>query len=73
MTALMLAEIDRAMSVGVRFDCVLADAGYGLSAPFRQGRTRLARAKAILDYVLSDARLCAKGNAMALRLPVIPD
>ena len=27
------------ISVGVRFRCVLADAGYGLSAPFRQGLT----------------------------------
>src|SRR5437899_4816700 len=34
-----LAEIDRAVAAGVRFDCVLADAGYGLSAPFRQGLT----------------------------------
>ncbi len=34
-----LAEIDRAMTAGVRFGCVLADAGYGLSAPFRQGLT----------------------------------
>src|SRR3982075_468219 len=34
-----LAEIDRMISVGVRFRCVLADAGYGLSAPFRQGLT----------------------------------
>jgi SRSO17 transposase len=32
-----LAEIDRVRSGGVRFGCVLADAGYGLSAPFRQG------------------------------------
>lgn len=32
-----LAEIDRIMAAGVRFGCVLADAGYGLSAPFRQG------------------------------------
>jgi SRSO17 transposase len=31
-----LAEIDRARVAGVRFGCVLADAGYGLSAPFRQ-------------------------------------
>ena len=30
---------DRMISVGVRFRCVLADAGYGLSAPFRQGLT----------------------------------
>jgi len=34
-----LAEIDRAISANVRFGCVLADAGYGLSAPFRQGLT----------------------------------
>jgi SRSO17 transposase len=33
-----LAEIDRAIAA-VRFGCVLADAGYGLSAPFRQGLT----------------------------------
>src|SRR6516165_10538664 len=31
-----LAEIDRVVAAGVRFGCVLADAGYGLSAPFRQ-------------------------------------
>jgi SRSO17 transposase len=32
-----LAEIDRVRAAGVRFSCVLADAGYGMSAPFRQG------------------------------------
>jgi SRSO17 transposase len=32
-------EIDRAIAAGVRFGCVLADAGYGPSAPFRQGLT----------------------------------
>ena len=32
-----LAEIDRVIDAGMRFGCVLADAGYGLSAPFRQG------------------------------------
>jgi SRSO17 transposase len=32
-----LAEIDRILAAGVRFGAVLADAGYGLSAPFRQG------------------------------------
>jgi SRSO17 transposase len=31
-----LEEIDRVVAAGVRFGCVLADAGYGLSAPFRQ-------------------------------------
>src|SRR6201984_2633414 len=34
-----LAEIDRVTAAGVRFGGVLADAGYGLSAPFRQGLT----------------------------------
>jgi SRSO17 transposase len=32
-----LTEIDRVIAAGVRFGCVLADAGYGSSAPFRQG------------------------------------
>ncbi|HEU0096419.1 MAG TPA: IS701 family transposase [Rhizomicrobium sp.] len=32
-----LEEIDRLMAQGVRFGAVLADAGYGLSASFRQG------------------------------------
>ena len=35
-----LAEIDRMIAGGARFGCVLADAGYGLSAPFRQELTR---------------------------------
>lgn len=30
-----IEEIDRVIAAGVRFGCVLADAGYGLSAPFR--------------------------------------
>ena len=34
-----LAEIDRIIAAGVHFGCVLADAGYGMSAPFRQGLT----------------------------------
>ena len=34
-----LAEVDRVIAAGVHFGCVLADAGYGLSAPFRQGLT----------------------------------
>jgi SRSO17 transposase len=34
-----LAEVDRVRAKGVRFGCVLADAGYGLSAPFRQALT----------------------------------
>src|ERR1700759_3294745 len=36
-----LAETNRVIAAGVRFGCVLADAGYGLSAPFRQGLTAL--------------------------------
>ena len=31
------AEIDRVMAAGLTFGTVLADAGYGLSAPFRHG------------------------------------
>ena len=31
-----LAEIDRVIAAGVRFASVLADAGYGMSATFRQ-------------------------------------
>lgn len=31
-----IEEIDRIIAAGVRFGCVLADAGYGLSAGFRQ-------------------------------------
>jgi SRSO17 transposase len=34
-----IEEIDRIIAAGVRFGCVLADAGYGLSAPFRQALT----------------------------------
>jgi SRSO17 transposase len=34
-----LAEIDRVIAAGVRFNCVLADAGYGQSALFRQELT----------------------------------
>jgi SRSO17 transposase len=36
---LALAELDRVIAAGVCFGCVLADAGYGQSAPFRQGLT----------------------------------
>ncbi len=31
-----IEEIDRVLAAGVRFGCVLADAGYGSSGPFRQ-------------------------------------
>ena len=36
-TDIALAEIDRVLAAGVRFGRVLADAGYGASAAFRQG------------------------------------
>src|SRR5882672_11461358 len=42
-----LAEIDHMIAGGVRFGCVLADAGYGLSAPFRQGLTARSLAWAV--------------------------
>src|ERR1700749_249823 len=42
-----LAEIDRAMAANMRFGCVLADAAYGLSAPFRQGLTERGLAWAV--------------------------
>jgi SRSO17 transposase len=32
-----LAELDRVIAASVRFGCVVADAGYGISAGFRQG------------------------------------
>lgn len=34
-----LAEIDRVRSAGARVGGILADAGYGLSGPFRQALT----------------------------------
>ena len=42
-----LAEISHMIAAGVRFGCVLADAGYGLSAPFRQGLTARSLAWAV--------------------------
>ena len=42
-----LSEIDHMIAAGVRFGCVLADAGYGLSAPFRQGLTARSLAWAV--------------------------
>ena len=42
-----LEEIDRVRAAGVRFGCVLADAGYGLSAPFRQGLSQRGLAWAV--------------------------
>jgi SRSO17 transposase len=42
-----LAEIDRVIAAGVRFGCVLADAGYGQSSLFRQGLTARSLAWAV--------------------------
>jgi len=42
-----LAGIDRVRAAGVRFGCVLADAGYGLSASFRQGLSERSLAWAV--------------------------
>jgi SRSO17 transposase len=55
-----LAQIDRAIGAGVRFGCVLADAGYGLSVSFRQGLTgrNLAWAVGIPRYVKVTLPMC---------------
>lgn len=42
-----LEEIDRVRAAGVRFGCVLADAGYGVCAEFRQGLTARSLAWAV--------------------------
>src|SRR3712207_3113026 len=36
-----LSELDRIIAAGVRFGCVLADAGYGISAAFQIGRAHV--------------------------------
>jgi SRSO17 transposase len=45
--AIALAEIDRLTAAGVRFGCVLADAGYGASPDFRRGLDRRGLAWAV--------------------------
>ncbi len=67
-----LAEIDRAIAAGVRFGCVLADAGYGLSAPFRQGLTarKLAWAVGIPRHLAADQ---GQGSATSARRPGLAD
>jgi len=59
---LALAEIDRVIAAGVHFGCVLANAGYGSSAPFRQGLTARKLAWAVgvprhLKVYLSDVQM----------------
>src|SRR6476619_5358946 len=56
------AEIDRVIAAGVRFGYVPADAGYGISAPFRQGLTARELAWAVgvprhLKVYLADVRM----------------
>src|ERR1700745_2653228 len=76
-----LAEIDRAIAAGVRFGCVLTDAGYGLSAPFRQGLTarKLAWAVGIprhLKVYRADVRMiwpvAKRGRPRQRHVPDIP-
>ena len=47
-----LAEIDRVIAADVHFGCVLADAGYGLSAPFRQGLTARNRPASVIGMLM---------------------
>jgi DDE superfamily endonuclease len=68
-----LAEIDRMMAAGVRFGCVLADAGYGLSAPFRQGLTgrKLAWAVGIPRHLKVYRSTCSSsGQGPRVAVPV---
>ncbi len=61
-----LEEIDRIRTAGVRFGCVLADAGYGLSAPFRQGLS----ARGLIWAVGVGARQKVYPAGVALTFPV---
>jgi SRSO17 transposase len=63
-----LAEIDRVIAAGVRFGCVLADAGYGLSAPFRQGLTARGLAWAVgIATLTGDLRSLQPPRAVAVK------
>lgn len=60
-----LAEIDRVQTAGVRFGCVLADAGYGLSASFRQ-------AERVYDGMELGAETAARAaQSLGLRSPLL--
>jgi SRSO17 transposase len=69
-----LAEIDRVMAAGMRFGCVLADAGYGLSAPFRQGLTTRGLAWAVgiplnvREVLTVDPRCALVGTPLGKRM-----
>ena len=58
-----LAEIDHMIAAGVRFGCVLADAGYGLSAPFRQDSRRAVWPGPLVSRVTSRCTLSACGSS----------
>ena len=64
-----LAKLDRAIAAGVRFGCVLADAGYGLSAPFND-KAYLCRGPSGLsrDYVSARPYCRACPHTAMLRL-----
>jgi SRSO17 transposase len=73
-----LAEIDRAIAAGVRFSVVLADAGYGISAPFRQGLSERGLLWAvgitrILKVYPVDVQLIAPDPSQSRRRLPIPD
>src|SRR5262249_29985730 len=58
---------------GVRFGCVLADAGYGLSAPFRQGLTARKLAWAVgIPRHLKVCTLPMCGRSGQLQSAVVP-
>lgn len=76
-----LAEIDRVIAAGVRFGCVLADAGYGSGAPFRQGLTARNLAWAVgvprhLKAYPADVRMirpiAGRGRRRQRQVPDIP-
>ena len=71
---LALAELDRVVSAGARFGTVLADAGYGVSASFRQGLSARGLAWAvgiprILKVYPADVALFAPPRGSRRRLP----
>jgi SRSO17 transposase len=59
-----LVEIDRIRAAGVRFGCVLADAGYGLSALFRQGLSERS-----LTWGPSTCLAKKSGSSVSIALP----
>src|SRR5262249_19642700 len=76
-----LAELDRVIAAGVRFGCVLADAGYGMSAPFRQGLTapQLSSAVGVPRHLQVDppdvrmtGRVAKRGGPRRRTIPDVP-